>query len=67
VLPSSPFSNPEPAPAALEELTPGDRVTHDRLGVGKVVRVVDDQHVIVDFGLPDRLDRACSPSKLTKL
>jgi hypothetical protein len=66
VLPSSPFNAREPLPA-LPELTPGDRVTHDRLGMGKVVRVVNDDTVIVDFGLADHIDRAVSPRKLTKL
>jgi hypothetical protein len=66
VLPTSPFASAEPAPPA-PELTTGDRVTHDRLGVGRVTRVVDDERVIVDFGLADRTDRAVSPRKLTKL
>jgi hypothetical protein len=48
-------------------LTVGDRVTHDRLGVGRVTRVVNDDTVTVDFGLADRTDRVVSHRKLTKL
>jgi hypothetical protein len=67
VLPSSPFASPERTPTAGEVFTAGDRVTHDRLGLGRVVRVVDDESVIVDFGHPDGADRAVSHRKLTKL
>jgi transcription elongation factor GreA-like protein len=45
-------------------LAAGDRVTHDRLGLGRVTRVVNDDTVIVDFGTADR---AVSHLKLTKL
>jgi hypothetical protein len=67
VLTTSPFAAPEAAPVARAVLSTGDRVTHDRLGVGRVIRVLDDDRVVVDFGLPDRLDRAVSCTKLTKL
>lgn len=45
----------------------GDRVTHDRLGLGRVTRLVNDDTVIVDFGRSDCGDRAVSHLKLTKL
>jgi hypothetical protein len=67
VLPSSPFARPERVPTASESLAVGDRVTHDRLGLGRVTRVMNDDTVIVDFGLADRADRAVSHLKLTKL
>jgi hypothetical protein len=70
VLPSSPFASPEPGPTAGEVFTAGDRVTHDRLGLGRVIRVVDDESVVVAFGRSgdtDRNERAVSHRKLTKL
>ena len=67
MLPSSPFACPEPPPTAAEVFTVGDRVTHDRLGLGRVTRVVDDVSVIVDFGRTDTVERAVSHHKLTKL
>jgi hypothetical protein len=54
-------------PAAGERLEAGDRVTHDRQGLGRVVRVVDDHDVIVDFGLPDGNLMTVSHLRLTKL
>ena len=66
VLPSSPFAPPAPA-AAHEALTVGDRVTHDRLGLGRVVRVGDDEGVVVDFGHEDGMLRSVAREKLTKL
>lgn len=70
MLPSSPFAAPEPTSTAAEVLGAGDRVTHDRLGLGRVTRVLDDDCVVVDFGRPgdaDRTERAVSHRKLTKL
>lgn len=67
MLPSSPFACPAPGPTASEAFTVGDRVTHDRLGLGRVTRVMDDESVIVDFGHTDRAHRAVSHRKLTKL
>jgi hypothetical protein len=48
-------------------MTVGDRVTHDRLGLGRVVRIVDDRDVLVDFGHEDGLPRSVSHLKLTIL
>jgi hypothetical protein len=67
VLPSSPFASPTTSAPALEPLEPGDRVTHDRLGVGRVLRVADDQIVVVDFGHPDGVARGVPHVSLTKL
>ena len=70
MLPSSPFAAPEPASIAGEMFGAGDRVTHDRLGLGRVTRVLDDDSVVVDFsraGDTDRNERAVSHRKLTKL
>jgi len=67
VLTGSPFAPPEPVPTAAQHLAPGDRVTHDRLCLGRVVRIVDDYQVIVDFGHEDGTVRAVSHLKLTKL
>jgi hypothetical protein len=53
---------------ASEHLEDGDRITHDRHGLGKVVRIVDDYEVIVDFKAdPEGTTRAVSHTKLTKL
>jgi hypothetical protein len=48
-------------------LAVGDRVTHDRLGLGRVTRLLNDATVTVDFGLADGADRAVSHLKLTRL
>ncbi len=63
-LPGSPFTRPTaPAP---EQFAVGDRVTHDKHGLGRVVAVEDDVSVIVDFGAANR--RVSSPfSSMTKL
>jgi hypothetical protein len=45
----------------------GDRVTHDRLGLGRVVRVMDDVDVLVDFNRDDGVLRSVGHSTLTKL
>jgi hypothetical protein len=48
-------------------MTAGDRVTHDRLGVGRVVRVGDDVDVIVDFNYEDGSLRSIAHPALTRL
>ena len=45
----------------------GDRVTHDRLGLGRVVRLVDDSDVIVDFGVEDGSYHSVAHTSLTTL
>lgn len=48
VLPSSPFKAPVAPPLKRFEL--GNRVTHDRYGLGRVIGVEDTSAVLVDFG-----------------
>lgn len=67
MLPGSPFAAPARIPTAHERVAPGDRVTHDRLGLGRVVQIVDDHEVTVDFGREDGALTAVSHLKLTKL
>ncbi len=63
-LPASPFSRP--AAPAVEQFAVGDRVTHDKHGLGRVVAVEDEASVIVDFGSAHR--RISTPfSAMTKL
>jgi hypothetical protein len=52
VLPTSPFKNPEIVIPTTSDFSVGDRVTHDRRGMGRVVRV-DEQYVTVEFGPGD--------------
>ena len=52
--------------APVEQYQPGDRVTHDRFGLGRVVAVGDDASVTVNFG--SNKVRVCTPYlKMTKL
>src|SRR5262245_24044318 len=64
-LTSSPFAPPaEPPP--VEVYAAGERVLHDRYGLGRVLRVEGGSAVIVDFG--DRHVRITAPFKrLAKL
>jgi hypothetical protein len=63
-LPASPFiRRTTPAP---EHYVVGDRVTHDKHGLGRVVAVEGDASVIVDFGTTHR--RVSTPfTAMTKL
>jgi hypothetical protein len=63
-LPASPFTRTTaPAP---EQFAVGDRVTHDKHGLGRVVAVEDGASVIVDFGAAHR--RISTPfNAMTKL
>jgi hypothetical protein len=62
-LASSPF-NVQPEPV-IEQFTLGDRVVHDKYGLGRIVGK-EDAAVAVDFG--DHQVRVPSPfHKLTKL
>jgi hypothetical protein len=47
-LPGSPFNAPEAPPAKVFAL--GDRVTHDRYGLGEIIGVEEDIAVLVRFG-----------------
>jgi hypothetical protein len=63
-LPGSPFSAAVDPP--IEQFAVQDLVTHDKYGLGRVIRVEDDTALIVEFG--PRQVRILSPfAKLTKL
>ena len=47
-LPGSPFNAPAAPPIKVFAL--GDRVTHDRYGLGEVIGVEEDIAVLVKFG-----------------
>lgn len=47
-LPTSPFK--APAVPAAKSFAPGDRVTHDRYGLGTIVSAEDGVAMLVDFG-----------------
>lgn len=49
VLATSPFVREEYVPPTTDGFSPGDRVTLDSWGMGRVVEVTPD-HVVVDFG-----------------
>jgi hypothetical protein len=64
-LATSPFAPPS-QPSQGEAFTERDRVSHDRYGLGRIVRVEGATAVIVDFG--DARVRVQAPFvKLTKL
>ncbi|MBB5121171.1 MULTISPECIES: hypothetical protein [Streptomyces] len=64
-LPTSPFNAP-PAPGPVQKFDVGDRVAHDRYGLGRVIGVEEDIAVLVDFAT--RQERIPGPyTKLTKL
>ena len=64
-LPTSPFK-PPPSPPPAEQFAPQDQVTHDKYGLGRVVKVEDETAMIVDFGSQQvRITTPCA--KLTKL
>jgi hypothetical protein len=49
VLAGSPFPPPPPIIPATTRFAVGDRVTHDRFGLGRVISFVDVVDVVVDF------------------
>ncbi len=64
-LPASPF-NTLPVDTPIEQFDVHDLVTHDKYGLGRVIRVEDDTALIIEFG--SRQVRILSPfAKLTKL
>ena len=66
ILPGSPFKAPEALPP--QKFVVGERVTHDRHGMGKVVAVEDgDVAVLVNFG-GEGVQRIALPNaKISKL
>lgn len=65
-LPASPFNPTAPPLRPVETYAVQDRVTHDKYGLGVVLRVDADVAVLVDFG-PQRLLIRLPCGKLTKL
>ena len=64
-LPSSPFKPPPEAPP-VERYELHDWVTHDKYGLGRVILVVGDTAVVVDFA--PRKVRITRPfARMTKL
>ncbi len=64
-LPSSPFNSPAPE-EPVKEFAPGDRVSHDREGLGRVTSVEEGVSVLVNFG--ERTVRFLAPyAKLHRL
>jgi hypothetical protein len=49
VLPTSPFQRFDTPPPTTDGYCVGGRVTHDRLGLGRIV-AIDEQFLTVDFG-----------------
>lgn len=47
-LPTSPFA--APVVPSIKEFALGDRVSHDRFGLGRVAAVEDGVALLVDFG-----------------
>ena len=64
-LPGSPFNVPV-VENPVETFAPGDLVTHDKYGLGRVIRVEDETVILVDFGTA-RLRVALPCAKLIKL
>jgi hypothetical protein len=64
-LPGSPFNSPTPS-RPVETFAVHDQVTHDKYGLGIVLRVEDDVAVLVDFR-PDQRRIPVPCAKLTKL
>lgn len=64
-LATSPFKPPDPEPSA-ETFDVGDKVTHDRYGLGTVTDVEEGTALVIDFG--SHVQRILTPSaKLSKL
>lgn len=64
-LPSSPF-NTDAAPSEPVEYTENDRVSHDRHGLGRVLRT-EQGSVVVDFGDGKVVRVANTSDRLTPL
>ena len=67
VLETSPFSRPEVLVRPPGEFAVGDRVTHDRYGLGRVVSVDTADYLCLDFGAGGIKQFAGADPSLTKL
>ena len=67
MLPTSPFNRTESAQRALPRLEVGDRITHDRFGLGRVIHVDSSEYVSVDFGTEPVRRIPVSSRALTKI
>ena len=67
VVPGSPFNKPavDLGPAPVYEV--GDRVTHDRHGMGKVILVGYPDILRIDFGANGIMQLPASDARLTAL
>lgn len=65
-LPTSPFSYDDADGGARADFTDGDRVTHDKHGLGRVIRV-DDASCVVSFGEDTYRRITLNDPRLTKL
>jgi hypothetical protein len=64
-LATSPFSAPDPEPPAVC-FAVGDKVTHDKYGLGTVTGVEEGIALLIDFG--SQVQRILTPSaKMSKL
>ncbi len=59
-LPTSPFA--AAAEAAIPQFAVGDRVSHDRHGLGRIVNAEEGVAMLVDFGGPAHV-RVVTPYK----
>jgi hypothetical protein len=64
-LPSSPFKPPPEAPP-VEQYEVDDLVTHDKYGLGRVIRVDGEASVVVDFA-PAKVRITTPFARMTKL
>ncbi|MFG6200050.1 hypothetical protein ACFKCF_47915 [Nonomuraea sp. JJY05] len=65
-LPNSPFNVPDVPLPPVEHFVAGDRASHDKYGLGRVIAVEQDVAVLVDFGTETY--RIAAPyAKLVKL
>lgn len=50
MLPTSPFNRTQTTQRSLPKIEVGDRITHDRFGLGRVIQVDSAEYISVDFG-----------------
>jgi hypothetical protein len=67
VLEGSPFNRPVVAVRPPGEFAVGDRVTHDRYGLGRVLSVDTADYLCLDFGAGGLKQLAGADPSITKL